>query len=180
MKYIKGLKSGIVLLLLLAAGQSSAASSASAGSGGVGAAAFSKDTVSFGIIVGSGRFNNKDYLILGGSVGYYVIKGLEIGIDLEHWFSSNPAITKVSPQIRYVFTQPKVFKPYVGTFVRRTFFEGNRIDDQNSYGFRTGAFFSTSNKVYIGGGIVYEKYDDCGQFTNCSDTYPEIVISFIF
>ena len=179
MKYINVLKSGVVLLLFLATGQLSAATSASAGSGGVGAA-FSKDTVSLGLIIGSGSFNNNNYFILGGSVGYYVIKGLEVGIDLEHWFSANPSITKVSPQIRYVFTQPKVVKPYIGTFVRRTFFEGSTIDDQNSYGYRAGAFFSTSNKVYIGGGVVYEKYDDCDQFTHCSDTYPEIIISFTF
>lgn len=179
MNYIKVLKSSTVLLLILATGQLSAATSASAGSGGVGAA-FSKDTISFGIIVGSGRFDNEDYLILGGSIGYYVIKGLEVGIDLEYWSSGSPSITKVSPQVRYVFTQPKVIKPYVGTFVRRTFFGGSAIDDQNSYGFRTGAFFSTSKRVYIGGGIVYEKYDNCGQFSNCSDTYPEIIISFTF
>ena len=178
MKKIKMLSNSVVLLALLMMNQSLMASNASASPSGVGAA-FSSGTTSFGLILGSGQFNNNNYLILGGSVGYYLVKGLEVGVDIEHWATNSPAITKVSPQVRYVFTQPKVAKPYVGTFYRRTFFSNN-ISDQNSYGFRTGAYFSTSNNVYIGGGIVYEKYQNCKVFNNCSETYPEIIISFSF
>jgi len=169
----------LFLLMILSYLSSPLATAASAGTGGVGTA-FSSGTTSLGVIAGSGSFNNDNYFILGGSVGYYVIKGLEVGVGLEHWFSGDPAITTVSPQVRYVFTQPEVIKPYVGVFYRRTFINSSVIDDQNSYGSRAGAYFSTNNGVYIGGGIVYEKYDDCSSVVDCSSTYPEIIVSVSF
>ena len=178
-KLLNVLKNTIVCLFLLMTTQQACAANAGAGTSRVGAA-FSSGTTTLGMIVGSGRFNNNDYLILGGTAGYYVVKGLELGIDLEHWSSSSPAITKVSPQVRYVFTQADVLKPYIGTFFRRTFFSGNTINDRNSYGYRVGSYFSTGNNLYLGGGVVVEKYDKCGDIKNCSNTYPEIIISFSF
>ena len=43
--------------------------------------AFSSGTTSFGIIASSTRQFNNDYVVLGVSVGYYVIDGLELGIE---------------------------------------------------------------------------------------------------
>ena len=97
---------------------------------------------------------------------------------MQRWFSGDPGITKVSPQIRYVFAQPKTIKPYVGAFYRRTFVDN--LDDVNSYGYRVGAYFSSNRGVYIGGGIVYEQYQDCSRFIDCSTTYPEILFSVSF
>lgn len=154
-----------------------AVQAASVGTGGVGTA-FSKGSTSVGVVLGSGSSFNDNYIILGVGVGYYVLPGLELGIDVQHWFSGDPSITKVSPQIRYVFTQPKVVKPYVGAFYRRTFIEN--LDDADSFGYRAGAYFSTNNKVYIGGGVVYEEYTDCGRFSDCSTTYPEILFTVSF
>ena len=170
----------VVLLILLCASKSGLA--ASAGTGGIGTA-FSKNSTSVGVVLGSGSAFNDNYVILGVGVGYYVVRGLELGIDLQHWFSGEPSITKVSPQIRYVFTQPKVIKPYVGAFYRRTYFgdyKGIDLDDRDSYGYRAGAYFSTDNRVYIGGGVVYEEYKDCAVFTDCSTTYPEILFTVSF
>ena len=173
-----------ILWILFVAAMSSASPSnaASVGTGGVGTA-FSKDSVSLGLILGSGSAFNDNYLILGAGVGYYIVKGLEIGVDLQYWASGDPSITKLSPQIRYVFTQPDVIKPYIGAFYRRTFYgdyKGISIDDLNSYGTRAGAYFSTNNRVYIGGGVVYEKYQDCAQLVDCSSTYPEILFQVSF
>jgi hypothetical protein len=170
----------VVIFILLGASRVSLA--ASAGTGGVGTA-FSKNSTSVGVVLGSGSAFNDNYVILGLGVGYYVVKGLELGIDLQHWFSGEPSITKVSPQIRYVFTQPKVIKPYIGAFYRRTYYGSYRgidLDDQDSYGYRAGAYFSTDNRVYIGGGVVYEEYKDCSLFTDCSSTYPEILLTVSF
>lgn len=153
------------------------AQAASIGSGGIGTA-FSRGSTSLGVVVGSGSFGREDYIILGVGVGYYVLPGLELGIDLQHWFAGDPAITKVSPQIRYVFTRAKVIKPYVGAFYRRTFIAD--LEDADSFGYRAGAYFSAKSGVYIGGGIVYEQYKDCGRFVDCSDTYPEILFSVSF
>lgn len=169
----------IVLMLL---GLSKVAVAASVGTGGV-STAFSKNSTSVGVVLGSGSAFNDNYVILGLGIGYYVARGLEIGIDLQHWFSGEPSITKVSPQIRYVFTQPKIVKPYVGAFYRRTYYgsyKGIDLDDQDSYGYRAGAYFSTDNRVYIGGGVVYEEYKDCISSTDCSTTYPEILFTVSF
>ena len=150
---------------------------ASIGTGGI-STAFSKGSTSLGIVAGSGSAFNDDYIILGVGAGYYVLNGLEVGVDVQHWFSGDPSITKVSPQIRYVFTRPKTIKPYVGAFYRRTFIDN--LDDQNSFGGRVGAYFSGNNGIYIGGGVVYEEYENCSRFVDCSTTYPEILISVSF
>lgn len=158
------------------------ATAASVGTGGL-STAFSKDSTSIGVVVGSGSAFNDDYLILGVGAGYYLAKGLEIGIDAQHWFFGDPSITKISPKLTYVFTQPKTIKPYLGAFYRRTFYgdyNGRSIDDENSYGYRAGAYLSTKNNIHIGGGIVYEKYMDCNPLFDCSTTYPEMIITVGF
>ena len=177
MKTVSNKKLSVLLLLFgFFAGQTTL-HAASVGTAGV-STAFSKGSTSVGVVLGSGSSFNDDYIILGVGVGYYVLPGLEIGIDMQHWFSGDPAITKLSPQVRYVFTQAKVIKPYLGAFYRRTFIED--LDDADSYGYRAGAYFSTNNQVYIGGGVVYEEYTDCSRFVDCSTTYPEILFTVSF
>lgn len=169
-----------VLLMLLCVSKPGLA--ASAGTGGI-STAFSKNSTSVGVVLGSGSAFSDNYVILGVGVGYYVVRGLELGVDLQHWFFGDPSITQLSPQIRYVFTQPKVIKPYVGAFYRRTYYgdyKGIDLDDQDSFGYRAGAYFSTDNRVYIGGGVVYEEYKDCSALTDCSTTYPEILFTVSF
>lgn len=169
-------------VLIILTGISNSALAATAGSGGLGTA-FSKGSTSVGVVVGSGSAFDDDYIILGVSAGYYVVEGLELGLDLQRWFSGDPTITKVSPQIRYVFTQPKILKPYVGAFYRRTYYgdyNGIDLDDQDSFGYRAGAYFSTNNGIYIGAGVVYEKFKDCSRFTDCSTTSPEILFTVSF
>ena len=84
-----------IAVLLIFLGLSNIASAASAGTGGI-STAFSKNSTSVGVVLGSGSAFNDNYVILGVGVGYYVLKGLEIGIDVQHWFSGDPSITKVS------------------------------------------------------------------------------------
>jgi hypothetical protein len=169
-----------VLIIGMAIGNSALA--ASAGSGGLGTA-FSRSSVSLGIFVGSGRAFDDDYTIVGVGAGYYLAEGLELGIDMQRWYSGEPTITKVSPQIRYVFTRAQPIKPYAGAFYRRTSFDefdGMEIDDLNSFGYRLGAYFSSNNGVYIGGGVVYEEYEDCSRVTDCTDTSPELLFTISF
>ena len=169
-------------VLLMSLGLIHTVSAASAGIDGT-STAFSKNSTSLGAVLGSGSAFNDDYIILGASAGYYLIKGLEFGIDVQYWLSGNPSITKVSPKISYVFTQPKVVKPYLGVFYRRTFYgdyNGKSIDDENSYGYRAGAYFTTNNRVSIGGGVVYEEFTDCNLSYDCSTTYSEILVTVNF
>lgn len=144
----------------------------------VNASAFSEGSVSFDIVAGSGSAFNQNYTVLGVGIGYYVAQGLEVGIDLQHWFSSEPAITKVSPQVKFVFSELGDIKPYAGAFYRATFIEDQ--SEEGSFGFRGGAFFSNSNGANIGAGIVYEEYLDCDKVVECSTTYPEVHFSFSF
>jgi hypothetical protein len=168
------------LLMLLST--SHIVSAASLGTGGL-STAFSKGATSVSAVVGAGSAFNDEYIIFGLGASYYVAKGLSLGIDAEYWLSGDPSITKVTPRLTYVFTQPKVIRPYVGAFYRRTFygdFKGISIDDQNSYGYRAGAYFSASNNVYIGAGFVYETFMDCNSLSDCSTTYPEMTFAVSF
>jgi hypothetical protein len=139
---------------------------------------FQRGSHSLSIVVGSGSAFRDDYIILGAGYGYYIARGLELGIDAQFWLSGDPSITKVSPQIKYVFTQPEKVKPYLGAFYRRTYTEG--LDDLDSIGYRAGANFMGQGNFYFGAGIVYEDYQDCSEtiYSSCSDTYPEILFSF--
>lgn len=171
-----------VSTLLIILGASHTVTAASVGNGGL-STAFAKDSTSISAVIGSGSAFNDDYLILGVGAGYYLAKGLELGIDAQYWFSGDPSITKVSPRVTYVFTQPKAIKPYVGAFYRRTFYgdyKGISIDDQNSYGYRAGAYLNTASNVNIGAGIVYEEYLDCNRLSDCSTTYPEVTFAVSF
>lgn len=148
-------------------------------------AAFSKGASSFGVVIGSGSAFDENYFILGAGLGYYVAQGLELGIDAQHWFSAEPSITKITPKVTYVFTQLGSVNPYVGAFYRRTFYGdgdiyGQSIEDQNSYGYRVGAYLNSSDRVYLGGGIVHEKYMDCSPLVDCSSTYPELIFTVSF
>ena len=139
---------------------------------------FQQGSQSVAIIAGSGRAFNEDYIILGLGYGYYVLNGLELGIDAQTWLSGDPSINKLSPKITYVFTQPERIKPYVGAFYRRTFIDG--LDDLDSIGYRAGLNIMGQGNFFFGIGGVYEEYRDCNETTyrSCSTSYPEILFSF--
>lgn len=139
---------------------------------------FSQGSQAISVVAGAGSAFGDDYIILGGGYGYYVLDGLELGIDAQFWLSGDPSITKVSPQVKYVFTQPRTVKPYIGAFYRRTYTDG--LDDLDSVGYRAGLNFIGQGNFYFGAGFVYESYRDCTEtiFTDCTDTYPEILFSF--
>jgi hypothetical protein len=121
-----------------------------------------------------------NYTILGVGAGYYVVDGLEVGLDVEDWLGNGPRIYRVSPELHYVFYAIDPIKPYAGVFYRRNFIEGH--DDVNSVGFRAGGLFLMSKRSYLGAGVVYDKYLNCSDspFSSCSDTYPEIIVAVTF
>lgn len=139
---------------------------------------FSQGSQTVSVIAGSGRAFNDDYLILGLGYGYYVLDGLELGIDAQFWLSGDPSINKLSPRVTYVFTQPDRVKPYIGGFYRRTYIDG--LDDLDSLGYRAGLNFMGQRNFFFGLGFVYEEYRSCTEtvYRDCSDTYPEILFSF--
>jgi len=105
---------------------------------------------------------------------------LNVGLNIEAWRGGDPDMTKLTLSTQYVFYQLASIKPYVGAFYRRTYITG--LDDLNSYGGRAGAYFQLGRNAYLGVGGVYEAYSDCteSRYRSCSDTYPEVTLTFAF
>jgi hypothetical protein len=144
---------------------------------GYGAGIFLKGSTSISLIIGSGRAFNENYTVIGAGFNYYVADGLSLGLEAETWTGGTPSITKYSPQVQYVF-QTTQAKPYLGAFFRRASIDG--LEDLDSVGYRAGLYLNTRSNIYLSAGIVHEEYQDCNEaiFVSCSDTYPEVVLSF--
>lgn len=132
--------------------------------------------------IGYGATNTDEYLILGAGVGYFIIDGLEIGLDYDAWLIGDPTMHRLSPEARYVFHFVEVVKPYVGAFYRHTFVGGG-FDDFDHIGARAGVFFAPrSGVLFVGGGAVYEHLLNCeeGIFIDCDAIYPEAFVGASF
>ena len=120
----------------------------------------------------------KQYWVIGGGAGYYVADGVELGLDLQYLFNSDPNVLEVAPGVRYVAWFVPVLKPYVGAFYRHWFVSGDDFDDADSVGARGGVFYvSPGGRAAIGVGVVYEALLDCSGDA-CTDIYPELALSF--
>lgn len=141
---------------------------------------FQAGSMRFSLVAGSGRSFDDNYAVVGMGVGYFVVDGLEVGLDGEAWFGGDPDIYKLSPQVKYVLPLQSKIRPYAGAFYRRTFLDG--LDDQNSVGARGGIYFISSPNMSFGVGAVYESYLDCDDSvgTSCDTFYPEITFAFSF
>ncbi|VAX11704.1 hypothetical protein MNBD_GAMMA25-2131 [hydrothermal vent metagenome] len=146
----------------------------------VNAGAFDKGAIRGTILLGSGRAFGDNYTILGVGAGYYIIDGLELGIDAETWMGGTPSINQISPSLRYVFRNSSSLSPYVGAFYRKTYIEN--LNDLTATGYRLGAYINTGSNIYIGAGAVFINYSDCTTtiYTSCSDTYPEFTLGVAF
>jgi hypothetical protein len=130
-----------------------------------------------GVVVGLGNAFSNSYLILGLGAGYYLVNGLEVGAGLQGWLLSSPNIWQVSPEVRYVVWQLGKFKPYGGLFYRWNFISD--VETLNSYGGRLGIYYRSNPRMYMGVGAVWEEFSDCEEngFSDCSNIYPEFVVS---
>lgn len=147
---------------------------------GVGRDPFADGSMRLSVVVGNGYAFDQSYLVVGVGFGYFVAKGLELGLDAESWSSGDPGITKISPAVRYVVPTSGAIRPYIGAFYRWTMIEN--LDDLTSLGGRAGIYFLSGQGFYFGGGMVYEKYLSCDEavYRSCSDTYPEIIFAITF
>lgn len=131
---------------------------------------------------GYGIFNNEDYLILLLGGAYYLRDGLSVGAAAEAWVGSQPQVYDVSPQVRYVFVGSDWrFKPYVGAFYRRTFYN-HELGPLDSAGARAGLVFPLNRRAYLTGGVAYEHYFGCDRsvYASCSVAYPELGLAVGF
>jgi hypothetical protein len=170
----KTLAAAAAVLALCAFALPAAGQSASVAGG------FGKGRVHLLVTAGSGYAFDESYLVLGVGGSYYVVDGLNLGLNYEYWSGSDPKISKLTPSIQYVFYQVPTVKPYVGAFYRRTYIE--RLDDLDSAGARAGAYIQAGRNAYVGAGIVYESYLDCNEsvYRECDSTYGEITFTIAF
>lgn len=114
---------------------------------------------------------------IGGGVGYFVIKGLELSVDGSYIFGGETTnIGIVGPSARYIVWQVPQVHPYVGAFYRHWFI-GNDLADRDSVGGRAGVVYFQA-PFYVSGGVVYERFVGC--VSGCSDIYPELVFAISF
>lgn len=141
---------------------------------------FSQGSKRGSLILGAGESFDESYVIFGIGAGYYVLDGLEIGLNWQTWLGGDPTINQLTPEITYVFHNTANINPYVGALYRKTWISG--FDDLSAYGGRAGVYFPTGPRVYIGLGGVYLKYTGCSEseYRDCSEFYPEVVFSIQF
>jgi hypothetical protein len=142
---------------------------------------FSRGSKRLSILLGTASTGSDTYFILGGGIGYFVVNGLELGLDYEAWLFGDPFIHRLSPGVRYVFGFVPTIKPYVGVFYRHTFVED--YDDFDQWGARAGIFYAPRRaRVFIGGGAVYERLFDCtsSSVVDCDSVYPELMVGISF
>lgn len=139
---------------------------------------FDKGKKKISVVVGSGTAFNRNYTVVGVGFDYLVQDGLQLGIDAQAWLGDDPSIYKFSPQASYVFNRNSSLKPYAGAFYRQTVIEN--LENLASAGYRVGAYFNQGSGYQMAVGYVFESYLDCNEtvFSDCSDSYPELVLSF--
>lgn len=144
---------------------------------------FEKGTTSATLMLGAGQALGQSYTIISGRLGYYFVRDFEAAVGFEAWRGNDPLIYKVIPELRYVYSASKPFKPYLSIFVSRTVYQGNGTpDDVNTYGGKAGLYFPLNPNAYFGLGIIYERIESCDPavYRDCSQTYPEGSLHFLF
>src|SRR4051794_20711927 len=132
------MKRNYSVILILLAGLVSFSSTNAMSSVTVGKSLFGRGRVRLSAYGGAASALNETYALVGLGAGYYLLNGLEAGVDGEAWLGATPNFYKVTPQLRYVFYKAERIIPYIGAFYRRTYYES--LDDLNSYGGRVGIF----------------------------------------
>jgi len=157
--------------------------SASGGSGSssLGASGWiSRGRTRLSLGAGWGSASNGSYALISGGVGYFLMTGLEAGLDGEAWLGNDPQIYKVTPGLRYVFPMGDRLFPYVGGFYRRVYYSDE--EPLNSVGGRVGAYVPIGGRAYAGAGAVFEQQLNCDTrvYKYCNTTYPEFTLAFTF
>jgi hypothetical protein len=118
-----------------------------------------------------------NYVTLGGGGGYYVVDGLELGLDVNTWLGADPTVTTLTPSTTFTFFMVPQAKPYVGFFYRH-WFVGDSFDDVDSWGARAGLRIPAGPAVFSIG-VVYEQQFACAG-SACVDVAPEFGLGFYF
>lgn len=141
---------------------------------------FSAGRTRFSLNAAYTSLNGHDYTVVGAGAGYYFFDGFEAGVDGQAWMGDRPHLYSVSPEARYVMTMTPSFKPYLGGFYKRTFYDV--LTNRDSVGGRAGFISPLGEHVYASAGVVYEKMFNCDPslYSSCSQVYPELGISISY
>lgn len=143
-------------------------------------ASFGAGRSRFSLSAAYSSFNDRTYTVVGAGAGYYLFEGFEVGLDGDAWMGDKPHIYTVSPGVKYVLNTPSSFKPYLGGFYKRTFYDD--FPNKDSAGGRAGFATPISEHVYASAGVVYENMFNCDRalYDRCSMVYPEAGISISY
>ena len=143
-------------------------------------ASFAQGRSRLSVVAGNGYAFNETYFVVGVGASYFVLDGLNAGLDVEWWSGGDPGIVKVAPSVQYVFYQVPRVAPYIGGFYRRSYVDD--FEDLGSVGGRAGVYIAAGRNTYFGLGMVYESYLDCDEstFVSCADSYPEVSVTVAF
>ena len=119
------------------------------------------------------------YFSLGGSGGYFVLDGLEVGADVMTFVGPQPNITSVSPRITWTIWQIPVVHPYGGGFWSHWFVAQGQ-PDFDTVGFRFGVQIRAGSRALVTGGVRREIQVPVCYLKGCSSWTPEFGFSFMF
>jgi hypothetical protein len=167
----------LALVTLLALAPSNAAAQLEPGAYSSGP--FDQGSMSLSLAFGASSSASGTYYVVGGGFGFFVLDGVELSIDVEHWFGDSLInITKLSPGARYVVYQVPTLHPYAGVFYRHWFRHSDLVDDADTVGARVGAIYAPGRRLFVSLGAMYEILLDCQ--TECDTWSPEISIGVVF
>ena len=132
----------------------------------------------FAVTAAAGSAFQNDYFVLGGGFGFFVVDGLDLGIESEVWMGHDPTISKLGPSATYMFHFIETYPPYVGLFYAHWFISNDMVD-ADTLGVRAGCFYVHSDAFYVGLGLAFEHLvSDCAE--DCYQFYPELTIRSAF
>lgn len=152
---------------------------------------FGKGRMRFSLSAGTTNSLNgtRQYFNLGGGFGYYVLKGLEIGLQGQVLFGSEPNFYMLTPYSTFVWAKSpiKPMFPYIGAFYKNVWAGGGSAYDDlgfQSLGARAGVYYAPDRRgLLVGVGVAYEKrlYCDASQKdVSCDWIYPEFHVGLVF
>lgn len=140
---------------------------------------FKQGSMRLGLGLGTVSNGNDTNLVVGAGFGYYVINGIELGLDFDTWIGANPSVTRLTPGLLAIAYMIPTVHPYAGVFYSHRFI-GAGFDDIDSVGARGGIAIEMGPRAYGWIGAYYETIVSECEGDDCSYVNPEVRVSFVF
>ena len=120
---------------------------------------FAEGRTTYTVTFASGKAQHSEYFAVGLGVGHFVAPGLEVGLQAMRWFSGQPSVLRLEPNVRYVAHRLDLqAKPYIGVLLGQWLVDGQ--DDFTTVGTRIGMIWVRGRyRVTLGG--RFEWLTDC-------------------